>query len=151
MTRRGRRAVILAVAGGVLSLALGLALYAIRDTIVFFRSPSEIVEKGAPPGSRFRLGGLVAEGSIRRSPDQRVEFSVSDGRASVLVRYRGLLPDLFREGQGVVTEGRLSAEGLFEADSVLARHDETYMPREVADALKADGRWRGDAKMQVRK
>ena len=143
MTRRGRRVAIIGTAGLVLSAALGLVLFAMRDTIVFFRSPSEVAAKAVAPGTRFRLGGLVAEGSIKRSAGQVVEFTVGDGGASVPVRYRGLLPDLFREGQGVVTEGRLSPAGLFEADNVLARHDESYMPREVADALKAQGRWQG--------
>jgi cytochrome c-type biogenesis protein CcmE len=145
MTRRGRRVAILGVSGLVLSAALALVLYAMRDTIVFFRSPSEVAAKVVAPGTRFRLGGLVSEGSIKRQPDQVVEFSVSDGPATIPVRYRGLLPDLFREGQGVVTEGRLSEAGLFVADTVLARHDESYMPREVADALKAQGRWQGGA------
>ena len=145
MTRRGRRFTIIATAGVVLSVALGLVLFAMRDTIVFFRSPSEVAANGVSVGTRFRLGGLVGEGSIRRSAGQVVEFSVGDGAAIVPVRYKGLLPDLFREGQGVVTEGRLVAGGLFEADTVLARHDENYMPREVADALKAQGRWQGEA------
>lgn len=149
MTRRGRRGVILGVAGIVLSAALALVLYAMRDTIVFFRSPSEVAARVVAPGTRFRLGGLVSEGSIKRQPDQVVEFSVSDGPATIPVRYKGLLPDLFREGQGVVTEGRLAASGLFEADTVLARHDESYMPREVADALKAQGRWQGDKTLQA--
>lgn len=140
MTRRGRRAVIIATSGAVLAVALGLALYAMRDTIVFFRSPSEIV--AAPkPGARVRLGGLVETGSLQRGPDQKVDFAVTDGAASVKVQYRGLLPDLFREGQGVVAEGALDASGLFTASTVLARHDEKYMPREVVDALKKQGRW----------
>ena len=145
MTRRGRRAVILATSGAVLALALGLALYAMRDTIVFFRSPSEVA--AAKPGARFRLGGLVEPGSVVRGPHQEVAFAVTDGAASVKVRYKGLLPDLFREGQGVVTEGALDTAGLFMASTVLARHDETYMPREVVDALKAQGRWQEGAGM----
>lgn len=140
MTRRGRRAVVIATSGAVLAVALGLVLYAMRGTIVFFRSPSEIV--AAPkPGARVRLGGLVETGSLARGPDQQVDFAVTDGAASVKVRYRGLLPDLFREGQGVVAEGALDSGGLFVASTVLARHDETYMPREVVDALKAQGHW----------
>lgn len=149
MTRRGRRVAILATAGIVLSGALALVLFAMRDTIVFFRSPTEVAAKVVAPGTRFRLGGLVAEGSIKRIPGQVVEFSVGDGGATIPVRYKGLLPDLFREGQGVVTEGRLVESGLFEADTVLARHDENYMPREVADALKAQGRWQGDKPRQT--
>ena len=145
MTRRKRRLTVIAVAGVILAGALGLVLVAMRDTIVFFRSPSEVVARTIPPGTRMRLGGLVDPGSVKRSTDQVIEFAVGDGSATVPVRYRGLLPDLFREGQGVVVEGRLDVAGLFVADSVLARHDETYMPREVADALKAQGRWQETA------
>lgn len=140
MTRRSRRLAIIATAGVTLAVALGLVLSAMRDTIVFFRAPTEVVAN-PQPGKRIRLGGLVDTGSLKRPGDQVVTFSVGDGRSSVPVTYRGLLPDLFREGQGVVTEGALDASGLFRADTVLARHDETYMPREVVDALKAQGRW----------
>lgn len=140
MTRRGRRVTIIGAAGAVLATSLGLVLYAMRDTIVFFRAPSEIVASGKV-GARIRLGGLVEVGSLRRGPDGIVDFAVEDGAARVPVRYTGVLPDLFREGQGVVAEGSLQATGLFAADTVLARHDETYMPREVVDALKAQGRW----------
>ena len=149
MTRRRRRLVLIAAAGGVLALALGLVLYAMRDAIVFFRAPGEIAAKGIQPGVRFRLGGLVKEGSIRRGPGQAVSFDVMDGQASVPVRYQGLLPDLFREGQGVVAEGALDASGAFRADTVLAKHDETYMPREVADALKKQGVWQGQQSAQA--
>ncbi len=144
MTRKQRRLAFIGSALGVLALALGLVLYALRDAIVFFRAPSEIAAKGVQPGTRFRLGGLVKEGSIHRGPGQAVTFEVMDAQASVPVRYQGLLPDLFREGQGVVTEGVLEASGAFRADTVLAKHDETYMPREVADALKSQGHWQGE-------
>lgn len=144
MTRRGRRAVILATSGAVLALSLGLALYAMRDTIVFFRSPTDLVTS-PKPGARVRLGGLVETGSVIRGPDQKVDFAITDGNARVKVFYQGLLPDLFREGQGVVTEGALNNSGRFVASSVLARHDETYMPREVVDALKRQGRWQEGA------
>lgn len=143
MSRKRRRLTLIAVCGGVLALALGLVLVAMRDTIVFFRSPSEVA--AVAPGTRFRLGGLVKTGSVRRLESdgaRSVAFEVEDGGASVPVRYGGLLPDLFREGQGVVTEGRLEPGGLFRADTVLAKHDETYMPREVADALKKQGVWK---------
>ncbi|MDB5590967.1 cytochrome c maturation protein CcmE [Enterovirga sp.] len=140
MTRKGRRLVMIGVSGLVLVAALALVLVAMRDTIVFFRAPSEVVASG-PVGTRIRLGGLVEAGSVRRNPDQVAEFAVEDGGARVPVRYKGILPDLFREGQGVVAEGVLTASGTFMADTVLARHDETYMPREVVDALKAQGRW----------
>jgi cytochrome c-type biogenesis protein CcmE len=97
------------------------------------------------PGTRMRLGGLVENGSVQRGPGQRVAFAVTDGKSTVKVSYDGLLPDLFREGQGVVTEGVFEGAGRFKADSVLAKHDETYMPREVADTLKKQGHWQGEA------
>ncbi|WP_407943610.1 cytochrome c maturation protein CcmE [Methylobacterium sp. EM32] len=147
MTRRRRRSVLILVCGAVLAAALGLVLSAMRDTIVFFRSPTEVASKTVAPGTRFRLGGLVEAGSLKREADGKVAFAVTDTGSTVQVRYRGLLPDLFREGQGVVTEGVLEPDGIFRADTVLAKHDETYMPREVADALKAQGRWQeGGAK-----
>ena len=151
MTRRQRRLAFIGSALGVLALALGLVLYAMRDSIVFFRAPSEIAAKGVQPGTRFRLGGLVKEGSIQRGQGQIVTFEVTDAQASVPVRYQGLLPDLFREGQGVVAEGVLDASGAFRADTVLAKHDETYMPREIADALKKQGRWQGEQKVQAKR
>ena len=135
LTRKQRRLVLIAAAGAVLFFAAGLVLFAMRDTIVFFYGPTEITEKGVAPGTRMRLGGLVDAGSVQRGPGQRVSTS------SVRVTYDGLLPDLFREGQGVVTEGVFEGAGRFKADSVLAKHDETYMPREVADALKKQGHW----------
>ena len=115
-----------------------------RDSIVFFYGPSEIAAKGVQPGTRLRIGGLVKEGSVQRGADQSVRFEVTDTIKAVPVRYRGLLPDLFREGQGVVAEGVLETDGGFRADSVLAKHDENYMPREVADALKKQGVWQPD-------
>lgn len=141
MTRRQRRLSLIAAGGLVLCVAAGLVLVALRDSIVFFYGPTEIAEKGLAPGSRMRLGGLVEQGSVTRGPGQRVSFRVTDTKSTVTVSYEGLLPDLFREGQGVVTEGVLEAAGRFRADSVLAKHDETYMPREVADALKKQGHW----------
>jgi len=150
MTRRRRRLAFIATTAGVLALALGLVLYAMRDAIVFFRAPGEIAGKGVQPGARFRLGGLVKEGSVHRGPGQTVAFEVMDAQASVPVRYQGLLPDLFREGQGVVAEGVLDASGAFRADTVLAKHDETYMPREVADALKKQGVWQGAQTVQAK-
>ena len=141
MTRKSRRLILIAACGAVLALALGLILSAMSGSIVFFRSPSEVATQGVALGTRFRLGGLVKDGSLQRGPDQSVDFAVTDTNATVQVQYRGLLPDLFREGQGVVAEGRLEPGGIFRADTVLAKHDESYMPREVADALKAQGRW----------
>ena len=141
MTRKGRRLVLIGSALGVLGVALGLVLFAMRDSIVFFHAPADIAAKGVPPGTRLRLGGVVKEGSIERGQAQQIDFEVIDAQASIRVRYQGLLPDLFREGQGVVAEGVLEPSGTFRADTVLARHDETYMPREVADALKKQGHW----------
>ncbi|MEH3145871.1 MAG: cytochrome c maturation protein CcmE [Methylobacterium frigidaeris] len=145
MTRKRRRLVLIAVCGSVLAVALGLVLSAMRDTIVFFRSPTEVANNVVAPGTRFRLGGLVETGSLIRGADNRVDFAVTDTGSTVKVHYQGLLPDLFREGQGVVAEGALEPGGVFRADTVLAKHDETYMPREVADALKAQGRWQEGA------
>lgn len=141
--RKARRLILIAVSGVVLALAVGLILSAMSGAIVFFRSPGEVAAQRMAAGVRFRLGGLVQEGSVVRGPDQRVAFAVSDTVAAVPVTYRGLLPDLFREGQGVVTEGALDADGTFRADTVLAKHDETYMPREVAGALGERGHWQG--------
>ncbi len=139
MTRKQRRAAFIVSGLTVLGLALGLVLIALNDTITYFKTPSDIAEKPIAPGQRFRLGGLVALGSVKRGQSLDVEFHVTDTLKSVPVIYRGVLPDLFREGQGVVTEGRLEADGRFRADNVLAKHDETYMPPEVAKSLKERG------------
>jgi cytochrome c-type biogenesis protein CcmE len=144
MTRRQRRLALIGCALGVLALALALVLSALRDSIVFFNSPTDVVEKQVAPGARIRLGGLVKPGSIVREENLRVRFDVTDGRSTIAVAYQGLLPDLFREGQGVVAEGALDGGGTFRADSVLAKHDETYMPKEVADALKRQGHWKDE-------
>jgi cytochrome c-type biogenesis protein CcmE len=141
MTRKQRRLSLIALALAVLGTAAGLVLFALNDTIVFFYGPTDVVEKAIKPGTRFRIGGLVKEGSIQRGPDQTIRFEVTDTNRAVPVTYRGLLPDLFREGQGVVAEGALQPSGEFRADSVLAKHDENYMPKEVADALKKQGVW----------
>lgn len=141
MTRKQKRLVILGAFGLVLVSALALILTGLRDQIVFFRSPTEVMAGKVKPGEAFRLGGLVEQGSVQREPNQMVRFRVTDGPNTIAVTYQGLLPDLFREGQGVVAEGRLDASGAFTASTVLARHDENYMPREVADALKKQGHW----------
>ncbi|MDQ0324505.1 cytochrome c-type biogenesis protein CcmE [Rhodopseudomonas julia] len=142
MTRKQRRLSLIAGAGLVLASAVGLVAYALNDQIVFFYAPSELAEKQVAPGARIRLGGLVAEGSVKREKDGEVFFSITDTAKVVPVMYRGILPDLFREGQGVVAEGRMEPDGSFHADSVLAKHDENYMPREVADSLKSQGLWK---------
>jgi cytochrome c-type biogenesis protein CcmE len=144
MTRKQRRLSLIGAALGVLALAVALILGALKDSIVFFNSPTDVVEKQVKPGTRIRIGGLVKEGSVWRGESLAVRFEVTDGRSTVAVAYQGLLPDLFREGQGVVAEGTLDSTGTFRADSVLAKHDETYMPKEVADALKKQGHWKDD-------
>ena len=143
MTRKQRRSVLIGLSLLVLALAAGLVLTALEDSIVFFYSPSDVVEKNIGPGERFRLGGLVEEGSVVRGQGTRVNFAVTDTNRTLKVAFDGVLPDLFREGQGVVTEGVLIQDGTFVADSVLAKHDESYMPPEVADALKRQGVWKG--------
>lgn len=143
MTRKQRRLTMIGAAGVVLAAAVGLILYALNDQIVFFQSPTDVVEKGIGPGQRIRLGGLVEEGSVVRSDNAHVTFSVTDTSNSVRVTYTGILPDLFREGQGVVTEGAIGPDGVFVADNVLAKHDEKYVPKEVAEALKKQGVWKG--------
>ncbi len=143
MTRKQRRSVLIGMCLAVLGLAVGLVLFALEDSIVFFYSPSDVAEKKIKPGQLIRLGGLVEEGSVKRGENTTVEFTVTDTAKTIAVRYTGVLPDLFREGQGVITEGRLDADGLFVAESVLAKHDENYMPPEVAAALQKQGVWRG--------
>jgi cytochrome c-type biogenesis protein CcmE len=145
MTRKQRRAVLIGTCLGVLALAVGLVLMALSDSIVFFYTPTEVAEKHLDVGQRFRLGGLVEDGSLKRGEGTTISFVVTDKRAMLPVTYTGVLPDLFREGQGVVAEGILNADGMFHADSVLAKHDEKYMPPEVAEKLKEQGLWRGDA------
>ncbi len=144
MTRKQRRGVLIGVSLGVLMVAVGLVLYALRDSIVFFHTPSDVAEKSIAAGQRFRLGGLVADGSVKRGDGAKVEFVVTDTLKTVHVTYEGVLPDLFKEGQGVVAEGMLTPAGLFVADSVLAKHDENYMPPEVAKALEERGVKLGD-------
>jgi cytochrome c-type biogenesis protein CcmE len=128
----------------VLGLAAALVLSALKESIVFFNSPSDVAEKQVPPGTRIRLGGLVAAGSLVRGDNLIVRFQLTDGNRTVPVTYQGILPDLFREGQGAVTEGALDNAGVFRAETVLAKHDETYMPKEVADSLKKTGHWKDD-------
>lgn len=143
MTRKQKRLAVIGSMGVVLIAAVLLVMTALRDRIVFFYTPTEILVEGkAPPGQRIRLGGLVQEGSLERD-GQYVRFAVTDTDKHVPVTYTGILPDLFREGQGVVTEGAMSPEGVFAADTVLAKHDENYIPKEVADALKDKGVWQG--------
>ena len=144
MTRKQRRLTIIACSLAVLAIAAALVLNALRDSIVFFSTPSMVAEQHVVPGKRFRLGGLVQPGSLVRGDNLSVRFEVADGNAKLPVTYKGILPDLFREGQGVVAEGALDPSGVFRADTVLAKHDENYMPKEVADALKKQGHWKDD-------
>ena len=144
MTRKQRRLVLIGTGLAVVAVAVALVLSALRDSIVFFNSPTDLAEKQLPPGTRVRLGGLVVNGSVVRGEQLSVRFEVTDGNRAIPVTYKGILPDLFREGQGVVAEGTLDSSGLFNADTVLAKHDEKYMPKEVADALKKQGHWKDD-------
>lgn len=144
MRRRDQRLMMIGAAGAVLVLAATLTFAGLRESVVYFVAPSDLAVK-AEPGQRVRLGGLVVEGTVRRGSDGATSFAVTDGAVQVDVRYEGLLPDLFREGQGVVAEGTWAPGQPFEAERVLARHDENYMPREVAEALKERGEWKGDA------
>jgi cytochrome c-type biogenesis protein CcmE len=148
LTRKQKRASLLIAALAVLGSAAGLVLYALSDTIVFFFTPAEVMARSIEPDTRFRLGGLVAEGSLRRNGTS-VAFTITDGQKTLPVAFTGQLPDLFREGQGVVAEGKLDATGVFIADTVLAKHDENYMPKEVADALKKKGLWQGQAQRKA--
>jgi cytochrome c-type biogenesis protein CcmE len=140
MTRKQRRLTMIGASLGVLAIAAALVLSALSSSIVFFNSPTDVVEKHIAPGTRIRIGGLVKDGSVQRGHDLRIKFDVTDGKSDIAVRYQGIVPDLFREGQGVVAEGKLEG-GALVADTVLAKHDERYMPKEVVDALKKSGRW----------
>lgn len=144
MTRKQRRLTMIAGALAVLAVAAALVLNAMRSSIMFFTTPGKIAEQHIAPGTKFRLGGLVEQGSLVRGEQLKVRFEVTDGNAKVPVAYQGILPDLFREGQGVISEGALDSSGVFRADTVLAKHDETYMPKAVADELKKEGHWKDD-------
>jgi cytochrome c-type biogenesis protein CcmE len=145
MTRKQRRLTLIGSSLGVLAIAAALVLSALKDSIVFFNSPTDIAEKHLVAGTRMRVGGLVKPGSLQRGDNLQIRFAVTDGKSDIAVRYQGIVPDLFREGQGVVAEGKLEIGGIFVADTVLAKHDERYMPREVVDALKKTGRWQEGA------
>ena len=149
LTRKQKRAGLILCCLAVLGASVGLVLYSLSDSIMFFYTPSEVLERHVAAEQLFRLGGLVNDGSLKSLGGSTVQFVVTDKDKALNVSYTGVLPDLFREGQGVVAEGALGADGTFLADTVLAKHDETYMPREVADALKKRGRWKeGELKSQ---
>jgi cytochrome c-type biogenesis protein CcmE len=141
MTRKQRRLVLIGGSLGVLGIAVALVLNAMSGSIVFFQSPTDVAEKHIAPGTRIRVGGLVKPGSVERGANLHIRFEVTDGKNDIAVRYQGIVPDLFREGQGVVAEGKIEPGGVVIADTVLAKHDERYMPKEVVDALKKSGRW----------
>jgi cytochrome c-type biogenesis protein CcmE len=150
LTRKGRRLTLIGIALGIVACAVALALWALtlNGSIVFSYSPSELLQRNLPPGSHVRIGGLVKAGSVVKSEAQKTTFTITDNANDVAVSYEGLLPDLFREGQGVLAVGVLDGPGRFRADTdtgVLAKHDERYMPREVVDALKKQGRWQEGA------
>ena len=142
MTRKKQRTLLILAGLGLLGIAVGIILTTLNDTIVFFYSPSEVAQKHITGNTRFRVGGLVEKGTLKRGNGETVTFSVTDNEKSIPVSYTGTLPDLFREGQGVVAEGKLNPSGVFIADTVLAKHDEKYMPREVAESLKKRGYWK---------
>ncbi|WP_339738988.1 cytochrome c maturation protein CcmE [uncultured Maricaulis sp.] len=145
MRHRNRRLATIALSALVLVAAVALGLFALRDAVVFFYSPSEVAAAPPAAGERVRVGGLVLEDSIDTSgADSAAAFAITDRVETVNVTYRGILPDLFREGQGVIAEGRFRPDGVFQAETVLAKHDETYMPPEVAEALREAGVWQGD-------
>jgi cytochrome c-type biogenesis protein CcmE len=141
MTRKRQRLLFVSLGLLMLAGAAALVLNAFQDNIVFFYSPTDLLAKPQPPGRDFRLGGLVEDGSVVKD-GTTIRFRITDKKNEMLVVYRGLLPDLFREGQGVVVEGSLTPDGSFAATTVLAKHDEKYMPPEVAAALKKNGEWR---------
>jgi cytochrome c-type biogenesis protein CcmE len=141
MTRKQKRLATIAVGLGFLGLATALTLVALGQKTSYFYMPADLAEAAVDPGQRIRLGGLVAENSVQRGTGTMVTFSVTDTAETIVVRYSGLLPDLFREGQGIVAEGVFSEDGVFIADTVLAKHDENYMPKEVAEGLKEQGLW----------
>jgi cytochrome c-type biogenesis protein CcmE len=141
MTRKKRRAILIAGSLVLMGVASALVLSALRTQVTFFMSPSDVLANLPKPGTRFRLGGLVEASTFRKISGTTSVFHLTDGSKSLPVAYSGILPDLFKEGQGAIAEGQLMPDGVFLADSVLAKHDEKYMPPEVAAALKKSGRW----------
>ena len=139
-----RRLLIVAAVAPILALAVGLALFGLRNSISYFYTPSQAAEAHVPPGRNIQLGGLVQPGTVSRFADGRVEFTLRDAARTSRVTYSGDLPDLFREGQGVVAIGAFDGAGVFRARQILAKHDERYMPRDLANALREQGEWRGD-------
>ena len=151
MTRKRRRLLAVALGLSLLGGATAMVLAAFSDNLVFFYGPTELAAKHIGPGRRIRIGGLVEDHSFKREDGHKIAFRVTDGKTDIAVVYSGVLPDLFREGQGVVAEGRLRPDGVFAATTILAKHDEKYMPPEVADALKKAGRWQEGSRLPAGK
>lgn len=147
MKRKHKRLLLVLVSLGLVGAGAALVLTAVEDSLVFFYTPADLAERDVAPGQNFRLGGLVEAGSVQQT-GTTTQFRVTDLTGTVAVSFTGVLPDLFREGQGVVAEGNLGPDGTFTATQVLAKHDETYMPKEVSDALKNSGRWQDGAAAQ---
>jgi cytochrome c-type biogenesis protein CcmE len=143
MKPKHQRLVFVVISMACLTVSVLLIMRTFRDNLVFFYSPSDIAAQAVAPERLIRIGGLVEAGSMKRGENGLLEFELSDGKASIHVRYQGMLPALFREGQGVVAEGYLADATHFQAKTILAKHDERYMPAEVVDALKRSGRWKG--------
>src|SRR6202165_529783 len=141
MTRKQRRLILIGGSLGVLAFAVALILGSLRESIVFFNSPTDIADNKAPPGKRVRLGGMVKMGSLERGDNLQIRFEVTDGNKDIPVSYRGIVPDLFREGQGVIAEGHIEPGGTFQAETVLAQQHENYMTREGVETLKKQGHW----------
>ena len=144
MNRRATRLMWIGVIGAVMATAVGISMYALRSGISFAMSPSELKAANVPAGQRVRLFGLVEEGSVNRGEGLNVKFTLTDPDAKIVVEFNKILPDLFREQQGIITEGSLGNDGVFRADTVLAKHDENYMPADMAEKLKAEGVWKGE-------
>lgn len=141
MTRKQKRLGLIGLAGLVLASAVGLVLYGLSSSVTYFQSPSDLAEQKIAVGQRFRLGGLVEDDSVDKSQGSVILFRVTDQAETVPVSYKGILPDLFREGQGIIAEGYMDQSGVFVADTVLAKHDESYMPKEVYETLKEEEHW----------
>ncbi len=148
MTRKQRRASLIVAAVAGLTVTLMLVLFALRSGVDYFYTPVRVVAREVGPGVSFRLGGLVVNGSVKRGQGTAVSFDITDTKATVPIIYDGILPELFREGQGIIAIGKLDADGRFRAASVLAKHDENYMPPEVAKSLKEQGVWQGQNQSQ---
>lgn len=145
MKPKHQRLIFVSISVIFLCVAVLMIMRAFRENLVFFYSPSDLAQQQLAPSQRIRIGGLVKTGSVSRGDNQAIQFIISDGAQEVQVHYTGLLPNLFREEQGVIAEGYMQANGIFQARTILAKHDENYMPKEVVDALKKSGQWKGES------